>query len=82
MYPPLSFLDRECDQEYTMPDSGIKIDVGTPVIIPVIALHRDPQYFPNPDVFDPERFSDENADKIVPFTYLPFGEGPHGCIGK
>lgn len=46
------------------------------------ALHRDPKYFPNPEKFDPERFSDENKHKIVPFSYVPFGSGPRNCIAS
>lgn len=41
----------------------------------------DPNYFPNPKKFDPERFSDENKTSIDPFTYLPFGAGQRICIG-
>ena len=52
------------------------------VNIPVIAFHRDPEIYENPDKFDPERFSDANKDKIQPFTYMPFGLGPRNCIGK
>lgn len=40
------------------------------------------QYYPNPENFDPERFAPENKHKIIPFTYLPFGMGPHRCIGE
>ena len=47
-----------------------------------MSLHRDPEYFPDPEKFYPERFSDENKQKIVPFSYLPFGSGPRNCIGK
>jgi len=45
-------------------------------------LHHDPEYFPDPEKFDPERFNDENKKNIKPYTYLPFGSGPHNCIGN
>lgn len=48
----------------------------------VNSLHMDPKYYPNPDVFDPDRFSDENKHKINPFAFTPFGAGPRNCIGK
>lgn len=40
------------------------------------------QYWPNPNKFDPERFSAENKDNIVPYTFMPLGLGPHNCIGE
>ena len=52
------------------------------LFIPIWCLHHDPQYFPDPEKFDPERFSDENRDKIDPDTYIPFGVGPRNCIGS
>lgn len=54
---------------------------GEGIFFPTYFLQRDPKYFENPDKFDPERFSDENKHKIVPFTYFPFGVGPRNCIG-
>lgn len=56
--------------------------MGDLLSIPVYGIHRDEQYYPNPDKFDPERFSDENKDNIVPYTFLPFGAGPRNCIGS
>lgn len=44
-------------------------------------VHLDPKHWPDPFKFDPERFSDENKHNIKPFTFMPFGVGPRGCIG-
>ena len=49
--------------------------------IPIARQHYDPQYFPNPEQADPERFSLENRHKIVTYTFLPFGDGPRSCMG-
>ncbi|XP_044265598.1 cytochrome P450 6k1-like [Tribolium madens] len=81
-YPLTSFLNRESVSNYTFEDSGLTIDKDTSILIPVAGLHYDEKYFPNPEKFDPERFSDENKTKIVPYTYLPFGDGPRICIGQ
>lgn len=43
---------------------------------------RDPKYYPDPETFDPERFSDDNKSNIEPMSYLPFGVGPRNCIGS
>ncbi|XP_044731380.1 cytochrome P450 6k1-like [Chrysoperla carnea] len=81
LYPTLGMLDREAINTYTFPGTDITIDKGTAVVISLGGLHRDPQYFENPYVYDPERFNDNNKNRIKPFTYMPFGEGPRNCIG-
>ncbi|KAF5286958.1 hypothetical protein FQR65_LT12417 [Abscondita terminalis] len=80
-YPPAGIVARMCIKDYRVPNSDLVVKVGTKVLIPIQGLHRDPKYYPQPDVFDPERFNDENRKKIKPFTYLPFGEGPRSCLG-
>jgi cytochrome P450 len=45
-------------------------------------LHRHPDFWEDPDVFDPERFAPENAARQRKFAYLPFGGGPRQCIGN
>ncbi|XP_049831657.1 cytochrome P450 6k1-like [Schistocerca gregaria] len=80
-YPPLPILNRECNKEYRIPDSELVLEKGTAVAISVLGLQHDPKYFPDPERFDPERFSEEEKAKRHPYVYLPFGEGPRICIG-
>ncbi|RZC41759.1 p450 domain containing protein, partial [Asbolus verrucosus] len=87
LWPPGFQTDRVCTKDYQILPKNLKektvlIEKGVSVLIPVMALHRDPQYYPEPDRFDPDRFSDENKSKILPGTYLPFGIGPRNCIGS
>ncbi|XP_012543609.1 cytochrome P450 9e2 [Monomorium pharaonis] len=86
-YSPVIFIDRLCTKRYELPPSqpgckNVIVEPNSLLMFPVYGLHRDPKYFPNPDKFDPERFSDENKDNITPYTYLPFGHGPRKCIGN
>lgn len=79
-------ISRLCTKECSFPsldDPGKEmiIEPGTKVVIPVYSLHYDEKYFPNPEKFDPERFSENNIDFIQKFTYLPFGSGPRMCLG-
>ena len=81
MYPPAAVMDREASEDYTLPGTEIVIPKGTDVQIPIVAIHMDPEFYPEPEMFDPERFMPENRDKLIPYTYLPFGAGPRNCIG-
>nr|XP_022920374.1 probable cytochrome P450 6a20 [Onthophagus taurus] len=79
-YPTLHTFKRLCVEDYKLDNNHI-LEKGTKIFISILGLHRDEEYFPNPDLFNPERFSEENKSKILPYTYLPFGEGPRNCIG-
>lgn len=81
-YPVLAFLDRITNNDYKIPNSDMVIEKGTPVYISLFGLHYDPQYFPDPEKYDPERFSEENKSKVPSFSYIPFGDGPRNCIGN
>nr|QTM97421.1 Cytochrome P450 [Sitophilus oryzae] len=80
-FPPVSAIPRICSKTYKIPDTDIVVEKGIRVQIPVWGIHRDPEYYPNPDVFNPENFTEENKAKRPDFTFLPFGEGPRMCIG-
>lgn len=81
-YAPVPVLFRKCSLDYTIPKTDIRIEKDTFVIVPIQELHYDPEYYAEPEKFEPERFNDENKSKIPPYAYLPFGEGPRICIGK
>ncbi|EZA50778.1 hypothetical protein DMN91_001383 [Ooceraea biroi] len=80
-YPSAPLLSRKCEYKYQIPDSKVELPAGMRVIIPIYGLHHDPNYYPDPATFNPERFTEENRRTRHPYTYLPFGEGPRNCIG-
>lgn len=80
-HPSVDFLMRTSNSDYPVPDADLVIPKGTFMIIPTYAIQHDPEYYPNPDQFDPERFTEANRASRHPFVYLPFGEGPRNCIG-
>lgn len=82
LHPPIPMLIRKANEDYEIPNTKMKIDKGTQVIICNYAIHMDPRYFPDPEKFDPERFSRGNIESRHQFAYLPFGEGPRNCIGN
>ncbi|XP_075979946.1 cytochrome P450 6B2-like [Anticarsia gemmatalis] len=80
LYPVLGVIPREQMEDYTFPN-GVKIEKGMRVHLPVYYLHHNPKHFPNPEEFRPERFYGDEKKNIIPYTYMPFGEGPRTCIG-
>jgi cytochrome P450 len=55
---------------------------GADVLISITDIHQKPESFPNPDEFDPERFSPERAALLDPSAFIPFSMGVRNCIGK
>jgi cytochrome P450 family 6 len=81
-YPSIPVIPRRCTKDYKIPQTDIILKKGTNVFIPLLGLHYDDEYYPDPEVFDPERFSEENKKTRPPLTWLAFGDGPRVCIGK
>ncbi len=79
LYPPAPFVSRDSVAPDTI--AGIEIRGGTAVLISPWILHRHRELWEAPDYFDPERFAPGRREKIHRFAYIPFGAGPHICIG-
>ncbi|XP_072749236.1 cytochrome P450 9e2-like [Anoplolepis gracilipes] len=88
MYPVAAAMDRVSIKEFELPPTlpGMKpfiLKKGGGIWVPVYGLHHDPQYFEEPEKFDPERFLGEQKKKNLNCgAYLPFGLGPRMCIGN
>jgi len=77
------FLSRKTERDYTFEEAQITIRKGLKIFIPIYAIQNDPRIYPNPEVFDPERFNANNAAGMKnSMHYLPFGTGPRNCIGN
>ncbi|XP_043945555.1 cytochrome P450 3A9-like [Protopterus annectens] len=79
LYPNAGRIERICKK--TIEINGIIIPKGTVIMVPLYALHRHPDHFPEPEEFRPERFSKENKETMDPYAFMPFGTGPRNCIG-
>ena len=79
LYPPFWMIDRMAMADDRVGD--VVIPRGSMVIVYVYGAHHAARAWDNPEDFDPERFARTNPKPPAPFTYIPFGGGPRGCIG-
>lgn len=80
LYPAAYLFAREAVVEDVI--DGYPIPANTMIFISPFVTHRDPNFWPDPERFDPERFSSEQVADRPRHIYFPFGEGPHLCIGN
>ncbi|XP_014285594.1 probable cytochrome P450 6a23 [Halyomorpha halys] len=77
MFPLLGVLKRTCTEPYKINDK-FTIPKGMDISLPAYSFHTDPEYYPEPEKFLPERFSDAGKAQAL---FMPFGKGPRTCIG-
>jgi cytochrome P450 len=80
LYPPVWTIARRNLNE--MEIDGHRIPADSIIMILPYITHRDPQFWPDPETFDPERFSPENSHNRPRYAYFPFGGGARQCIGQ
>lgn len=80
LYPPaLTSVNRQAKEDFEF--QGIKFKAGTCFMVSQYHLHRDPRFWPSPDVFDADRFAPENEASLKRLAHAPFGIGPRNCVG-
>lgn len=79
IYPPIFAFGRQTQQALQL--GGYDVPAGADLLISPYTLHRRPEYFPDPERFDPGRFTSEAERQRPRLAYLPFGGGRHICIG-
>ncbi|MCL6510431.1 MAG: cytochrome P450 [Anaerolineae bacterium] len=79
LYPGGFTIGRQATQDVQLGD--YLIPAGAWVMISPYSVHRNPAIFPDPERFDPDRFTPENEQRLPRASYIPFGLGPRACIG-
>ena len=80
LYPPVHTISRTAIGEDRI--GGVRVPPGALINISPYVTHRNPNLWPEPERFDPERFCPAAAAQRHRFAYLPFGGGPRICIGN
>jgi cytochrome P450 len=80
LYPPAWAIGRTAVEDHEV--GGYHIPRGSLVLVSQYVMHRDPRYFPDPERFDPARFTPEAKEARPQFAYFPFGGGVRRCIGE
>nr|ABF06550.1 CYP4BG1 [Ips paraconfusus] len=81
LYPSVPFISRIASEDF-ITHTGYSISKGTVLYMHIFDLHRNPEIYPDPLTFDPDRFLPEKVKERHPFAYLPFSAGPRNCIGQ
>jgi cytochrome P450 len=79
LYPPIHLGTRMAVRDLEFQE--YRIPAGARLLYSIYLSHRHPKYWPNPDQFDPDRFTPEREKALPPFLYVPFGGGARICLG-
>jgi cytochrome P450 len=80
LYPPVYFFSREAAERVEI--AGYEMTAGSQVFLSPYLTQRDARWFPEPERFDPLRFTLENEERLPACAWFPFGAGPRACVGR
>ncbi|XP_031777513.1 cytochrome P450 4AB6 isoform X2 [Nasonia vitripennis] len=80
LYPSVPFISRGVTKDLHL--KNYIVPKGTLIQINIFSLHRDPNFWPDPEKFDPDRFLPDRFQGRHPYSYIPFSAGPRNCIGQ
>ena len=78
--PPAAGVARKAERDIAV--DGYRVEAGSLILVGIYALHRDPELWPRPEVFDPDRFGPEASKGRDRWNFLPFAGGARSCIGE
>uniref|UniRef100_T1J5A9 Cytochrome P450 n=1 Tax=Strigamia maritima TaxID=126957 RepID=T1J5A9_STRMM len=80
IFPPVPMILRTLNQDVIL--DGKTVPAGVTIQIQIYLLHHNPEIYPDPEVFNPDRFLAECNSQINAFSFIPFSAGPRNCIGQ
>ncbi|KAK9295402.1 hypothetical protein QLX08_010289 [Tetragonisca angustula] len=80
LYPSVPHISRKVEKDIKL--SNYVIPTNAVISLNIFDAQRNPRFWPNPEVFDPDRFLPENSKGRHPYVYIPFSAGPRNCIGQ
>lgn len=80
LFPPVPAVTRRALADD--PFNGIRVRAGESVTIPIYVVHRHLEFWPEPELFDPDRFTPEQVAHLDPYSYIPFLRSRRACIGE
>jgi len=78
--PPAAGVGRKAECDIVV--DGYRVEAGSLILVGIYALHRDPELWPRPEAFDPDRFGPEASKGRDRWNFLPFAGGARSCIGE
>ncbi|XP_012279963.1 cytochrome P450 4g15 [Orussus abietinus] len=82
LFPPVPAIARKLNEDVKLVSASYVLPAGCTVIIPQYQIHRLPEYYSNPTVFDPDNFLPEKMQQRHYYAYIPFSAGPRSCVGR